>query len=287
MKKVYFFWAAIFLMICACQRSQFSTTTRHSRNGKTTYVNHYPKEKTKLSKVTVQKNHLKETPSENNSPAPDRTGAQKMPELEITAIDPVPLSGNENLIASTSKEPAIIAVHKTLGVNVFPDTIKSNVPKKEVTYDSVTQQVIKFKNGKKETVKIISQTRDTLKYELISEKGIGRTVMMEQVDSILLVKSYFVKEEKGNGVDTRKTEPLGKAALAFSVLGFIPFIGIVFSILAIVFGAVSLHKINRHPEKYKGKRIAIASVTLGILTLLGNAIIIIAIAASGGIGVSM
>jgi hypothetical protein len=271
MKKLYIILLALFLVNGACQRSQFSTTTRHSSNGKVTYVNHYPAERSKSSKFKYPKNHLTETKAQNNSMAPDRTGVVNLPEPEITTINPAPMSDYENLIASTSSEPAIIAEKKEQ--NSLPDTLKSNMPKMGTTNDSITQQVIKFKNGQKETVRITSQSRDTLKYELLSEQGVVRFVMMEQVDTILLVK--ISNPIKAKVADTRKTEPLGKWGFISSLIGFIPLIGIPFALLAIVFGAVSLHKIHRHPEKFNtDKGFAYASLFLGILGIAFSIIMI-------------
>ena len=271
--------------------SKFSTTTRHSSNGKVTYVNHYPAERSKSSKFKYPKNHLTETKAQNNSMAPDRTGVVNLPEPEITTINPAPMSDYENLIASTSSEPAIIAekkeqiipvnelilsLKKHYGFNMcnsLPDTLKSNMPKMGTTNDSITQQVIKFKNGQKETVRITSQSRDTLKYELLSEQGVVRFVMMEQVDTILLVK--ISNPIKAKVADTRKTEPLGKWGFISSLIGFIPLIGIPFALLAIVFGAVSLHKIHRHPEKFNtDKGFAYSSLFLGILGIAISIIMI-------------
>jgi hypothetical protein len=256
-----------------------------------TYINHYSVERSKSAKVKYPKNHLTETKAQNNSPAPDRTGVGNLPKPEIAKINSASMSYNENLIASNSSEPAIIAekkeqivpvnelilsLKKHYGFNMcnsLPDTLKSNMPKMGTTNDSITQQVIKFKNGQKETVRITSQSRDTLKYELLSEQGVVRFVMMEQVDTILLVKS--AKPIKTKVVDTRKVEPIGKWGFISSLIGFIPLIGIPFALLAIVFGAVSLHKIHRHPEKFNtDKGFAYASLFLGILGIAFSIIMI-------------
>jgi len=149
MKKLYIFLIVLFLVMGACQRSQFSTTTRKYQNGKVTYINHYSTERTKSLKVTVHKSHLKETEAQNNSIASDRTGVQNLPEPEIATLDPAPISQNENLIASTSDEPSIIAVNDNRIANLYPDTTKRITPSKGTINDSIIQNVIKFKNGNK------------------------------------------------------------------------------------------------------------------------------------------
>ena len=45
--------------------------------------------------------------------------------------------------------------------------------------------------------------------------------------------------------------------------------------LAIIFGAKSLKKIKRNPEKYKGKGFAIASIVIGCVMLVFNIVLIV------------
>jgi uncharacterized membrane protein YidH (DUF202 family) len=75
----------------------------------------------------------------------------------------------------------------------------------------------------------------------------------------------------------RKTESLGIVGFIFSILGIIPIFGLPFGILAVLFGALSLKKINRHPERYKGRGVANASLIIGILMVAISAIILIAL----------
>lgn len=71
---------------------------------------------------------------------------------------------------------------------------------------------------------------------------------------------------------TRKTmESLGIAGFIIGVVGwFVPILGLAFvmMILAVIFGAVSLGKINREPNKYMGRGFGITSLILGIIGLL-------------------
>ena len=281
MKNPYILLIAMFvILLSSCYRSQFSTTTRDYKNGKVRYANHYHTEKSKISKGAFHKHQLKEPASPTSTFSSSKEDVRISSEPEITKINPASISSNENLIASTSIEPTLIAARKDQMVSVndlilslkkhyrfnvgnsFPDTIKRNVTKKGTTNDSITQQVVKFKNGQKETVKIISQSHDTLKYHLINEPDVVRTVTKEQVDTILQVKSL---NPKAKIVDTRKNEPLGIAGLVCSILGLFPFFGIPFAILAISFGAASLGRLRRYPERFKGKKTARASLIIGIV----------------------
>lgn len=74
-------------------------------------------------------------------------------------------------------------------------------------------------------------------------------------------------------VDTSKAK-LDNLAIASFVLGLIPVFG-VGAVLAIVFGAISLGRIQRLPEKYKGKGLAITGLVLGLLVTLTLLIVLI------------
>ena len=63
--------------------------------------------------------------------------------------------------------------------------------------------------------------------------------------------------------DNAKTDGFAIASL---VLGLTSFAGIG-SVLAIIFGLISLDRISRHPDKYKGKAMAIAGIVLGLLVV--------------------
>jgi hypothetical protein len=113
MKKFTIFLIALLMITGACQRSQFSTTTRHSRNGRVTYVNHYPAERIRSSNGRIHKSHLQGIEAQNNSSGHDRTSAKNAQATEIPTITPVPISRNEVLIASNSKEPNITGVRQS------------------------------------------------------------------------------------------------------------------------------------------------------------------------------
>ena len=63
------------------------------------------------------------------------------------------------------------------------------------------------------------------------------------------------------GQEGQKTDGL---AIASFILGLLPFT-IFGPLLAIIFGAVSLGRINRYPERYRGKGFAVAGIILGLL----------------------
>ena len=205
MKNLYILWIAMFVVASSCQRSQFSATTRQCKNGKVTYVNNYHKERSKISKGKSPKSQIKEIDAQNSVPSSARTGVQNFTEPEITKINSVPESGNENLIASTSNQTTIIAMtenqlvpeHELIlsknnynkGAEVINhhDTISIKKSKKEKINVPSGRHVIFFKSGKKETARIISRSHDTLFYTSIKKSDVVAGVKMEQIDTILWV----------------------------------------------------------------------------------------------------
>jgi hypothetical protein len=68
--------------------------------------------------------------------------------------------------------------------------------------------------------------------------------------------------------EERKTEGLGLAGFILG-LGGLFVLGIPFGLLALIFGAISLSRINREPGRYGGRGFAIASLVLGIVDIIG------------------
>lgn len=58
-------------------------------------------------------------------------------------------------------------------------------------------------------------------------------------------------------------------ALVFSILGIVPFYGILFGALAIILSIIALISMKMHPGKYLGKGMAIAAIVIGALTAAG------------------
>jgi len=75
--------------------------------------------------------------------------------------------------------------------------------------------------------------------------------------------------------DERQVEGFGIAGLAAGVAGLF-IAGIPLGAVAIVFGAISLSRIKKNPKKYKGKGLAIASLILGLVDVVGMIIILAA-----------
>ena len=63
----------------------------------------------------------------------------------------------------------------------------------------------------------------------------------------------------------QKTHGLAIASLVLGCLFLIPFIGILFSLLAIIFGIIALVTISNNKQAYKGNGLAITGLILGVL----------------------
>jgi hypothetical protein len=66
----------------------------------------------------------------------------------------------------------------------------------------------------------------------------------------------------------KKSEGLGTAGFIAGLVGLFV-AGILLGSFAVISGIISLSKINRHPEKYKGRGIAIASLVIGLIDVIG------------------
>ena len=80
---------------------------------------------------------------------------------------------------------------------------------------------------------------------------------------------------KTGNTDERQVEGFGIAGLAAAIVGLF-IAGIPLGAVAIVFGAISLSRIKKNPKKYKGKGLAIASLILGLVDVVGMIIILAA-----------
>jgi hypothetical protein len=264
MKKLYII---LIVIASSCQRSQFPKTTRHIKNGKVTYVNNYHKERNKTSNAKSHKNHLKETDSQKSISTVATEEKQSIIRSEITGINPVRIQDYENLIASTSNEPAIIMVNENRAISKFesgvapcPDTLKPDLRSIGAIIDKKAKQVIEFKNGRKETVRIISISHDTLYYQSYLKTGITVSVTIDKIDTVYIIKI---------------TEPLGVASTVLPVFGMFPVLGLPFAVLGLILGIISLNRICRNPSYYKRKGVAINGIVWGILGTVISVLLII------------
>lgn len=81
----------------------------------------------------------------------------------------------------------------------------------------------------------------------------------------------------------RRTNSWAMAGLIFGLLAFFCCCKFLFGPLGIIFSLVGLSQINRQPEYYEGRGLAIAGLVLSILSLLLAAILIMIALATGNL----
>ncbi len=79
----------------------------------------------------------------------------------------------------------------------------------------------------------------------------------------------------------RKTNSYAMAGMIFGILAVLCCCKFLFGALGIIFSLIGLSQINRHPEFYEGRGLAIAGLVLSILSLL-LAVVLIMIAVATG-----
>ena len=70
-----------------------------------------------------------------------------------------------------------------------------------------------------------------------------------------------------------KVEGLGLAGFVSSLVGLF-IASIPLGIIAIVFGNISLSKIKKNPQRYKGKGFAVASIIIGIVDVVAMIVLL-------------
>jgi hypothetical protein len=245
MKKLCILLVATVALVSSCQRSEFPITTRHVKNGTVNYVNHHPMEWKKTSKGKSDSKRLRELKNKNQShPFCRKEYGRNSTVPEIVKMNPVKGSVTENLIASTNNSPGIFAM------NVNPP-VSLNV---QITSNDNNHSL---------------KTQKTLPVKKKAYANYNRPARMK-------------------GSHKSAIEPVGLLGFILSALGLISVIGLLFpiaaawmvlvgislGIIAIILGAISIHRINRGRRNYEGKGFAIAALIIGILTIIACCIII-------------
>jgi len=110
----------------------------------------------------------------------------------------------------------------------------------------------------------------------------------ENYQSVIRYKGYAGisasgKKEfhQGKPTDYTQPEPAGKKVEGLGLAGFICavvglfVVGILLGSIGVVFGAISLSRYKKNPEKYKSKGFAIASLVVGIAAIIGAILVIV------------
>jgi hypothetical protein len=90
-------------------------------------------------------------------------------------------------------------------------------------------------------------------------------------------RDYFTTERSqaspGGSTLPKKTHGLALSGFIGSLVGLFV-LGIPLGIMAVIFGSISLGSIDKHPERYKGRGLAIASIIIGAVDIIGMIIIL-------------
>jgi phosphatidylglycerol:prolipoprotein diacylglycerol transferase len=229
-------FASLMVFPISCTKSPFATTTRQYKNGKAVYTNHYSNERRNLHRSKAIR------PATSSKPEAS-AGSEVAGRDTLAAL---------NLMASTGLSFLFnTRYHNT----IRPNTGRSN------TGSTIESSATPTKRSRAGLTGYDSKSPG-------KTSGLQRDKTIDRLDTIR-------QNPEGNGQPgARKNERLGEVGFFLSILGFIPVIGIPFSILGIVFGARSLRKISRNPEKYKGRGFAIAGIAIGCVTLILNIVFI-------------
>lgn len=116
-------------------------------------------------------------------------------------------------------------------------------------------------------------TAATIKIKNPPLSGLGTLVTAHKIANRLKNTSYTPQTDSTlSNPHEIKEEPLAKASLILSIVGFpalfLSGLGIFCFILGIIFGIVALSKIKKHPSELSGKNNAIAGIVISSIALL-------------------
>ena len=187
---------------------------------------------------------------------------------------------SDYLFASIGEDPIIVSKDNNLDL-VKKHKIKNS--KYIVSKDTLEEcDEIILKKGDIISAKVLEVGVNELKYKKCNNLlGPTYSILKSEVFMIRYTngnKDFFNKKSSvnsnnsvSNNASDRQTEPFSIVSISSGVFGL--FIGLVLSALAgtlfgisgIVFGAISLGKIKKNPDKYKGKGLATAGLVTGII----------------------
>jgi hypothetical protein len=142
---------------------------------------------------------------------------------------------------------------------------------------------IVLRNGDIMEAKVVEIGQHEIRYKKC-ENTEGPVFVVNITDVFMIkypngTRDYFTSERSPapsmGGTAQKKTDGMAVAGFIGSLVGLF-IAGIPLGIMAIVFGFVSLGKIKRHPERYKGRGFGIASIIIGAVDVIGMLIILAA-----------
>jgi hypothetical protein len=236
----------------------------------------------KNQKIASSKKNQRKTPTAfKNSPAPSKVHLTKnsfhFNKSDFSAgllasvdnsIPQVKLSLHEKSVEADPTRQMDL----TVDLKVICDTIilrsgvaligkVEEIKQKEITYrkcNNLTGPLITIQKSDVIRIGYSNGTQDVLTTEVI-----------DYHDVYAQEKDVFMQDNH----PVVKTEGLGVAGFVSGIVGLFV-AGVILGTAAIIFGSISLRNINRNPGRYKGKGLAIASIIIGFIAVIGALIVI-------------
>ena len=172
------------------------------------------------------------------------------------------------------QEPLLVSAQKLNVIEVKSRLVKSLTLLKDSCGDLIT-----LKDGEEINVKVVEVSPTVIKYKRCDNLE-GPTVVVS-LKSVFMIKylngtKEIFKKEADNQtgpeafqqavekpINAKKYNAMAIASLSTFILYFT----IVLAPVPLVFGLIALHQMKKHPEKYKGKWMAVIGVIPGIAAL--------------------
>lgn len=138
----------------------------------------------------------------------------------------------------------------------------------KIAPDSTDCDIIILENGTEIKANIQEIGTEEITYvKCGDDSNTSLSIKIDDVSEVKIHQNSIESDSRnfGKKYNNAKSEPLGIAGLVCSVIPFLFPLG---GVLGIIFGAISLKRINREPSRYKGRGIAIASLAIGIAEVL-------------------
>jgi hypothetical protein len=159
--------------------------------------------------------------------------------------------------------------------------IENSVSTKRMETSGPGCDTIVLRNGDLMQARVVEIGQHEIRYRKC-EDAQGPVFVVNITDVFMIkypngTRDYFTSERSPapsmGGTAPKKTDGMAVAGFVGSLVGLF-IAGIPLGIMAIVFGFVSLGKIKRHPERYKGRGFGIASIIIGAVDVIGMLIIL-------------
>ena len=224
----------------------------------------FPSQKAQY-KIAFKKTHAKKTLAFSNKSKRIRPTSRQAKNISFHDIS----SNERTIVASESKldfsssqfvEATILNSYETTSLNQSPEVFDlTSSTLSSQSGPKINEDFLIKDNNSEPKIEIRSDTSRTTQSEVQTQTSSVEQIVHERSNRSELTTPNNTPQE---------IEGLGLAGFIVSLAGLI-ILGIPFGIVGIVFGGISLGKINKNPDKYKGKGFAIGSLVIGIIDIIG------------------